>query len=416
MMMGIDNVLEVENLSKLYSRNPKSTRSRIVKDYIRSLFGRPSKFINDLNSGEFWSLKDINFSIKRGEALGIIGLNGSGKTTLLRILAGQILPDQGEIRILGNTSAMIDLTAGFQMGASGAQNIYLRGAMLGRSKEELEHTFDEIVDFTELGEAIDAPVSTYSSGMKMRLAFSIMVATKPDIMFIDEILSVGDFQFRQKCFSKIRELRSQCGFILVSHSMSDIQNFCDQAILLDKGQVVIKGAPADVVNTYETMKENKPLSENEKRVEILKPQFINNKAIDVIEHHWCDESENLISKINTRDNLFFKIVFKINFIPRKLIIGVPMWKENGDYVTGFSTETQNMKFEVGVKERTEFLLEIPNIPLNPGVYISNLTILDGPEFLIRIANPELKIIKNINPYWGIVSLQHKWKKVQLIKI
>lgn len=410
MMMGIDNVLEVENLSKLYSRNAKSTRSRIAKDYIRSLFGKPSKFIKDLNPGEFWSLKDINFSVKRGEALGIIGLNGSGKTTLLRILAGQILPDQGEIRILGNTSAMIDLTAGFQMGASGAQNIYLRGIMLGRSKEELERTFDEIVDFAELGDAIDAPVSTYSSGMKMRLAFSIMVATKPDIMFIDEILSVGDFQFRQKCFSKIRELRNQCGFILVSHSMGDIKNFCNHAILLDKGQVVMKGAPADVVNTYETIKENKVLSENEKRVEILKPHFINNKAIDVIEHNWCNENKNSITQINSGNNLFLKVIFQINHKPRHLIIGVPMWSKDGCYVTGFSTETQNMKFEVGVKERSEFLLEIPNIPLNPGVYISNLTILDGPEFLIRIPNPELKIIKNINPYWGIVSLQHKWKK------
>ncbi len=201
MLMQLDTVLEVDHMSKLYSREQISTRQRLATTFTRALMGRPSRPPKKLKCGEFWSLGDISFTLKRGEALGVIGLNGAGKTTLLRILAGQLLPDKGEIRILGDAVAMIDLTAGFQMSASGSRNIHLRGAMLGRSKEDIEAMYDEILDFAELGDAINAPVSTYSSGMLMRLAFSIMVMAKPDVLLIDEILSVGDFAFRQKCLA-----------------------------------------------------------------------------------------------------------------------------------------------------------------------------------------------------------------------
>ena len=209
MWMQSDTVLEVEYLSKLYSRAQGATRQRLARTFGRILLGLSPKPPTNLKKGEFWSLKNVSFSLKRGEALGIIGFNGAGKTTLLRLLAGQLLPDEGEIRILGKVAAMIDLTAGFQMTASGKRNIFLRGAMLGRSQKEITSTYDEIIDFAELGDAIDAPVSTYSSGMLMRLAFSIMVAIGPDVLFIDEILSVGDFRFRQKCLARIRELREK---------------------------------------------------------------------------------------------------------------------------------------------------------------------------------------------------------------
>jgi ABC-type polysaccharide/polyol phosphate transport system ATPase subunit len=228
-------------MSKLYSREQISTRQRLASTFTRSIMGRPSRSPKNLKSGEFWSLDDISFTLKRGEALGVIGFNGSGKTTLLRTLAGQLLPDKGEIRILGDAAAMIDLTAGFEMSASGSRNIHLRGAMLGRSKKDIEEKYDEILDFAELGDAINAPVSTYSSGMLMRLAFSIMVMSKPDILLIDEILSVGDFAFRQKCLARIREMRAHAAFVFVSHSMSSIKLFCDRTMVLNKGKMVFIG-------------------------------------------------------------------------------------------------------------------------------------------------------------------------------
>jgi ABC-type polysaccharide/polyol phosphate transport system ATPase subunit len=411
MWMQSDTVLEVEGLSKLYSRIQGATRKRLANTFTRTLWGRSPRKDYVLTKGEFWSLKDVSFSLKRGEALGVIGLNGAGKTTLLRLLAGQILPDQGEIRILGRAAAMIDLTAGFQMSASGQRNIYLRGAMLGRSREEIAATYDEIVDFAELGDAINAPVSTYSSGMLMRLAFSIMVATRPDVLFIDEILSVGDFRFRQKCLTKIRELRKQSAFVLVSHSMNDIKHFCDHVILLHKGRVVSEGDPEDVVGTYEAMKLPEPLDSEKKRTEILKPQFHNNDVIEEVEHFWCDEDGTPIVQIRSGSDLYLKATFRINHKPRRLILGVPVWTEDGTYVTGFSTETQKEQLMVELGKRNEFLLKVPRLAFNPGAYISNLAITDGPEFLHRAENPLLNVTQAANPYWGVVSFPHTWEQI-----
>ena len=165
MFKSVDSIVEVNNLGKVQARKPAVTRKRFAGDFARAFLSLKDLATDKLRSGEFWSLKNVNFSLKRGEALGVIGLNGAGKTTLLRILAGQILPDAGEVYMQGSIVSMIDLTAGFQMSASGRRNIFLRGAMLGRTPKEMQSTFDQIVDFAELGDAIDAPVSTYSSGM-----------------------------------------------------------------------------------------------------------------------------------------------------------------------------------------------------------------------------------------------------------
>ncbi len=411
MWMQSDTVLEVAGVSKIYSRSQASTRARVSKALSRILWGLALPPTKELNKGEFWSLKDINFNLKRGEALGVIGLNGAGKTTLLRILAGQILPDQGEIRMLGRSSAMIDLTAGFQMSASGARNIYLRGAMLGRSKEEVAATYEEIIDFAELGEAINAPVSTYSSGMLMRLAFSIMVAAKPEVLFIDEILSVGDFRFRQKCLAKIRELREKSAFVLVSHSMNDIKNFCNHAICLDKGQIIASGDPKDVINCYEEMQVPKFVDTDAKKTEILKPQFHNNDAIKEIEHYWCDADGKAITEIHPEDDLYFKVIVKVKHAPRNLILGVPVWREDGVYVTGFSTETQNTKLHAEAMAVNTFLLKIPSIGFNPGIYMSNFGMVDGLEFLYRGENPRLTVLSNDKKSWGMISLPHKWHKI-----
>ena len=410
MWMQSDNVLEVENLSKLYSRAQGAARQRLANTFARTLLGRsPRALTDDLREGEFWSLKDLSFSLKRGEALGVIGFNGAGKTTLLRLLSGQLLPDEGEIRIQGKAAAMIDLTAGFQMTASGRRNIFLRGAMLGRSNEEVAATYDEVVDFAELGDAIDAPVSTYSSGMLMRLAFSIMIAIKPDVLFIDEILSVGDFLFRQKCLARIRKLREHAAFVLVSHSMPDIKLFCNQVIVLNKGEVVFAGEPEDAIRIYEEIKFPKVKSLAEKHKEVLKPQFHNDQAIEQIEHYWCGAKGERIREIRSGETLYLNAAFTINHRPKNLIMGVPVWTEDGTYVTGFSTELQKEQINATPGKRTTVQLEIRDIKFNPGVYLSNLSIMDGPEFLYRRDNTLLTVIPKHARYWGVVTLPHSWK-------
>lgn len=407
MSMASSRLIEVDNLSKLYARSPATSRRRAAGVFANVLLGRRSSRIESLRSSEFWALKDINFRVERGEALGIIGLNGSGKTTLLRILAGQLLPDEGEVRLGGTTAALIDATAGFRMSATGRDNIFLKGAMLGRTRTEMEDAIDDIIDFTELGDAIDAPISSYSSGMLMRLAFAINTASAPEIMLIDETLSVGDFRFRQKCLARLRELRERCCFILVSHSMGDIKRFCSRVIVLHKGRTVFEGDPEAAVSFYESM-EMERQSPEERRESILKPWYRNTDAVMDLEHYWCDSEGRPINEIRSGESLYFHVAFTLTHAPRQLVMGIPVWTENGQYVTGFSTEAADVHFNVEPGKRAVFRLEIPDLSFNPGNYVSNFGLMDGPEFLVRADNPILNVIAGKKPYWGTVSLRHTW--------
>lgn len=407
MLKGIHTLMEVEHVAKVYARSPAASRRRAGRVLKRVLIGAGDTSIGALVPTEFWALKDISFSLERGEALGIVGLNGSGKTTLLRILAGQMLPDRGEIRVAGTSAALIDANAGFRMNASGRDNIFLKGAMLGRSHSEMQLDFDDIVAFTELGDAINAPISSYSSGMLTRLAFAINTATDPDVLLIDETLSVGDFRFRQKCLTRLRELRERCCFILVSHSMGDIRRFCSRVIVLHKGRMVFEGEPKAAVEFYEGIGDS--AQPERRREDLLKPWIRNDSALIDLEHYWCDARGEPVTEIRTGETLYFSASFILDHVPRHLIMGIPVWMESGEYVTGFSTEVADDRFQVKRGERISFVLEVPNLPLNPGVYVSNFGLTDGPEFLARVENPPLTVLASKKPHWGIVSIDHSWR-------
>ena len=411
MLKAQDSILEVDGLAKLYARSDSTSRKRMAKNFSRAFFWRPYKTPTNIKHNEFWGLKDVNFVLSRGEAMGVIGFNGAGKTTLLRLLSGQILPDSGEIRMLGKSAAMIDLTAGFSPNTSGRKNIFLRGAMLGRSQEEMERTVDEIIDFSELGDAIDAPFSTYSSGMKMRLAFSVMIASEPDILFIDEILSVGDFRFQQKCLAKIREIRERVAFVLVSHSMPNIRLFCTKVIVLNEGEIAFVGKPDEAIEIYEQMRFPEKIPPEEKHAEILKPQFHNPEELTDISHFWCDSSGNPVNCVTSGESLYFKVTFKLSFTPRNLIIGIPIWSEDGVYVSGFSTQRDGTGLDVKADEKVGFLLEVPSLAFNAGNYLSNIAIHDGLEFLYRGANPILEVKSDGKESWGFIKLPHFWDKL-----
>ena len=199
----------------------------------------------------FWALKNISFSIKKGTTVGVIGQNGSGKSTLLKILAGLMLPSEGEVKMNGKTSSLIQLGMGFHPEFSGKSNVYLNSALLGISKEEIDAKFDQIVEFSGIGDFIDRPVKTYSSGMYLRLAFSVAISINPEILLIDEVLSVGDALFSQKCIKKLREFHDHGATILfVSHDTGAVKNLCDEAILMDKGLLVERGDPGDISDYY----------------------------------------------------------------------------------------------------------------------------------------------------------------------
>jgi lipopolysaccharide transport system ATP-binding protein len=197
------------------------------------------------------ALVDVDLSVRRGATLGIVGRNGSGKSTLVRIIAGIYTPDRGRVVTRGRVSALIELGAGFHPEFTGRENVYINGIILGLSKKEIRRRFDEIVDFAEIPDFIDAPVRTYSSGMYMRLAFSVAVHVDPDILLVDEVLAVGDEGFVRKCLEKMDDFKKQGKtIILVGHDLALIERWCDSALLLESGHVTAEGLPPEVVAAY----------------------------------------------------------------------------------------------------------------------------------------------------------------------
>ena len=204
-----------------------------------------------LKAREFWALKDVSFQIRRGEAVGIIGANGSGKSTTLKLLSGILKATKGEIKVTGKLSALIEVAAGFHPDLTGRENIYLNGTILGMRRPEIERKFDEIVEFSGLGDFIDTPVKRYSSGMYARLGFSVAAHVDPDILLVDEVLSVGDMSFQQRCMDKMQEkIRSEVAVIFVSHNLAAVANLCSRAILLSKGDVVVDGPCETAIEAY----------------------------------------------------------------------------------------------------------------------------------------------------------------------
>ncbi len=242
--------IELEEVGMKF--NMSSEKVDDFKDYVIKFFKR------QLNYKEFWALKDISFKIEKGDRVGVIGLNGAGKSTLLKVISGVLKPTEGKVKVHGNVAPLLELGAGFNKQYTGRENIFLYGAMLGYSKAFLLEKYDEIVKFSGLGEFIDVPLKNYSSGMKARLGFSIATIVEPDILILDEVLSVGDVKFRKKSLRKIKSMmENKVTVLFVSHSMKQVLKICNKAILLEKGQVVSFGEAAEIAELYEKKLEEK---------------------------------------------------------------------------------------------------------------------------------------------------------------
>lgn len=237
-------VLRVENVGMKFNLMEKKVDD--LKDYVIKMIKR------ELRYQEFWALRDISFSLKEGERLGILGLNGAGKSTLLKIIAGVLKATEGDITVKGKIVPLLELGAGFDLQYTGAENIYLYGAVLGYSRDFIKEKYNEIVEFSELGDFIDVPVKNYSSGMKARLGFSIATIVEPEILILDEVLSVGDAKFRKKSEKKIKSMFDKGVTVLfVSHSIEQVRRLCDRAILLERGRLVADGTVEEVSAIYE---------------------------------------------------------------------------------------------------------------------------------------------------------------------
>ena len=251
------NIIEVKDIGKKYKIIHSQGRYVALRDVLANILRSPLRFLKYktkevvglVRKDEFWALQDISFSVKKGEAVGIIGANGAGKSTLLKILTEITPPTTGEVRMYGSVASLLEVGTGFHPELSGRENIFLNGAILGMTKKEINAKFDSIVAFAGIDKFVDEPVKHYSSGMYVRLAFAVAAHMESDILLIDEVLAVGDAEFQKKCLGKMNEITRQEGrtILFVSHNMDAIKTLCDRCILLDGGKIKADGLVNKVI-------------------------------------------------------------------------------------------------------------------------------------------------------------------------
>ncbi|MDO4356927.1 MAG: ABC transporter ATP-binding protein [Clostridia bacterium] len=240
----MENIIEVDNVSMRFNLEQEKTDT--LKEYLLKLVKHQLKF------SEFYALKDVSFSVQKGEAVALVGANGSGKSTMLKLIAGVLLPTTGSISIRGSIAPLIELGAGFDMDLTARENVFLNGAVLGYDRIFMNENFDKIIDFAELWDFVDVPIKNYSSGMIARLGFSIATAVPTDILVVDEILAVGDYMFQEKCHRRMDEMLERGTTLLfVSHNAEQVKELCSKAIWLDHGVVKMIGSSDEVCNMYE---------------------------------------------------------------------------------------------------------------------------------------------------------------------
>lgn len=255
----MEKIIEVHNLSKSYRLGAKKESYYSLRDEMVNLAKKPIQWLKGqrINRKDFWALKDVSFSVKRGEVIGVIGRNGAGKTTLLKVLSRITPPTNGYAIIRGRVNSLLEVGTGFHPELKGRENIYLTGAILGMTKKEIDSKFDEIVEFSEIGEFLDTPIKRYSSGMYVRLAFAVAAHLEPEVLFVDEVLAVGDYKFQKKCLEKMSKVSQEGRTVLfVSHNMASVARLCNRSILLEKGRLIMEGPTSDVIERYIGLRED----------------------------------------------------------------------------------------------------------------------------------------------------------------
>ncbi len=400
--MSSEPVIRIQQLSKSYR-----IYNRPIDRVLESVLHRSGLRKSGTRFREIEALKPMDLDIYPGETVGIIGQNGSGKSTLLQIISGTLYPSSGSVEVNGRLSALLELGAGFNPNFSGRENAYLNGSIMGISRDEMARRFDDIVEFSGIGEFIDQPVKTYSSGMYVRLAFAVAIHMDPDILVVDEALSVGDVRFQNKCFRKLREMKARgTTTLFVTHSSDLIVRHCDRAVLLEKGRVHATGDPADVVNEYLNLLFNN----DEGQVKVLsadgdtqsheKNGLITDRSVDgcrlrpfynAAEYRWGDQRgqiQDYVLLINDEPassmcqsgdqiDLLLRVVFKDDVA--NPILGLTLKTSDGIVVYGANTRDRKLEVPAG-RAGNEFLIRY-RFPINVvgGDYFISLGLADDDE-------------------------------------
>lgn len=400
-----DVVIKVENLSKKYLiRHEKRERYTALRDVmtkgVKRMFNRgivqPFKRLansttqqfNDLTSAslsnstiqqsssstteEFWALKDINFEVKRGERVGIIGRNGAGKTTLLKLLSRITEPTTGRITLKGRVASLLEVGTGFHPELTGRENIFLNGAILGMGKDEIKNKFDEIVDFAEIEKFLDTPVKRYSSGMYVRLAFAVAAHLEPEILIVDEVLAVGDAQFQKKCLGKMEEVSAKEGrtVLFVSHNMVTISSLCQRCMLLDSGELRRLGNTSDIIIEYFSQGGSSPASFDYTDCNKL----IGEHGAVLLSGRVVNKSGNVDAEIDIREKFTIEMIFKVMTANKLLSPNFHFLSADGSYV--FVTCPQRPINQI--QGTYKVVCEMPGNFLNEGTYFVGLALTAYP--------------------------------------
>lgn len=395
----MDNVIEIKNISKIYNLyNKPSDRLK------EALFSRKSRHT------EFAALNDVSFNVNKGEILGIIGKNGSGKSTILKIITSVLTPTSGECIVKGKIAALLELGAGFNMEYTGIENIYLNGQMIGFSKEEMDKKLQAIIDFADIGEHIYQPVKTYSSGMFARLAFSVAISVDPDILIVDEALSVGDVFFQNKCYRRFEEFRERGKTILfVTHDMGSVIRYCNRCVLLNAGKKVAEGKPQEMVDLYKrimvgqwneneenTQDSTSIQSSNVKNDQLWKDQISTNPDIevygdgraDIIDFGIFSDTGDIGNNVYKGDYYSVKMKVRINEDNLNPIFAFKLRDIKGTELTGTNTMLEDIDTSQCKKGDIVTITFRQKQYLQPGQYLVSLgcTAFEGDQFVVYCRN------------------------------
>jgi lipopolysaccharide transport system ATP-binding protein len=371
-----DIAIRCEGLGKQY-RIGERERYKALRDTITDTMTAPFRWlrnpqsaIRNPRSSSFWALKDVSFEIKRGEVVGIIGRNGAGKSTLLKVLSRITAPTTGEVGIRGRVGSLLEVGTGFHPELTGRENIYLNGAILGMKKTEIGRKFDEIVAFAEIEQFIDTPVKRYSSGMFVRLAFSVAAHLEPEILIVDEVLAVGDVAFQKKCLGKIKEVKGDGRtVILVSHNMAAVQSLCQIAILLSSGKITTIGSTDEVVRHHLSSAKHIFGRHSLAPTELQYNSIIRNAYL-------VDEHENVTTSIPIGASVTVRMHLSPHRRISRPIFGIGVDNYLGVRVVGFNSIMNTVLDIEAISNTCMVECKIPSLLLSPGEYRIKLAIIE----------------------------------------
>lgn len=370
--------MKIINFDNVWKKFRKGEKVNSLRETLPLLFRAMLKNNGkDLRHNEFWALKNVGFEVKKGDILGIIGPNGAGKSTILKLLSRIMAPNKGNIQIKGRLSALIEITAGFHPDLTGRENLYLNGSILGMKKKEIDRKFEEIVEFSGLSDFIDTPIKRFSSGMTARLGFSVAAHMDPDILLVDEVLSVGDMDFQAKSAQKMRDLlKSGATIVFISHNLPLVQSLCKKVILLNKGEILKEGIPDEIIPYYENIVYGQKEEEIKKKIGVNVPQAKKEDApIAISEVAFLDAKNKKRNSFKTNEPISIRIDFFANKIIEKPIFFLEIIRTDG--IVCCSANTNNGICETWtIQGSGSISADFGMLNLAPGVYIIKISIYD----------------------------------------